>query len=193
MRKNLKVTVFGGASPKAGEPAYENAMQLGQLLAQAGFTVMTGAYSGTMEAVSRGAAGAGGHVVGMTCEEIERWRPLKANPWVQEVRPSITLQDRLMALIDSCDAAMALPGGIGTLAEIVMMWNRLAIEALPPKPLILIGPGWGTLIETLFAQQGAYIPEADRQRLYLADGIQPAVDWLVAQLKPASDIPTPIE
>ncbi len=87
MRKNLKVTVFGGASPKAGEPAYENAMQLGQLLAQAGFTVMTGAYSGTMEAVSRGAADAGGHVVGMTCRN-RTLAAVKAT-WVQEVRPSI--------------------------------------------------------------------------------------------------------
>lgn len=189
MENNLKVTVFGGALPKPGEPAYENAVQLGQMLAQAGFTVMTGAYSGTMEAVSRGAAEAGGHVVGMTCEEIERWRPLQANRWVREVVPSVTLQERLMALINHCDAAIAMPGGIGTLAEIVLMWNRLAIESMPPKPLIVIGQGWRKIFETLYTEQGEHIPQRDRQRIYLVDDIHTAVNRLVAELKPTPNTP----
>lgn len=189
MENNLKVTVFGGALPKPGEPAYENAVQLGRMLAQAGFTVMTGGYSGTMEAVSRGAAEAGGHVVGMTCEEIERWRPLQANRWVREVVPSVTLQERLMALINHCDAAIAMPGGIGTLAEIVLMWNRLAIESMPAKPLIVIGQGWRKIFETLYAEQGEHIPQRDRQRIYLVDDIHTAVNRLVAELKPTLNTP----
>ena len=61
------VTIFGGSEPHAGEPAYEEARRLGELLAAAGFTVLTGGYIGTMEAVSRGANETGGHVIGITC------------------------------------------------------------------------------------------------------------------------------
>jgi len=50
------VAVYGSAAPKPGTPLYQNALELGRLLAQAGHTVMTGGYGGTMEAVSRGAA-----------------------------------------------------------------------------------------------------------------------------------------
>ena len=62
----MNVTVFGGAQPKEGTPAYEEARELGSLLAQRKHAVLTGGYMGTMEAVSRGASEAGGHVIGVT-------------------------------------------------------------------------------------------------------------------------------
>ena len=74
-----RVTVFGGSKPHAGSQAYAQAQRLGELLALAGCTVLTGGYIGAMEAVSRGAAEAGGHVIGITCDEIESWRPVKPN------------------------------------------------------------------------------------------------------------------
>ncbi len=70
----MNITVFGGAQPKEGTPAYEEARELGALLAQRGHAVLTGGYMGTMEAVSRGACEAGGHVIGVTCIDIEEWR-----------------------------------------------------------------------------------------------------------------------
>ena len=80
----MKASVFGGSQPKEGASAYAEAYALGKMLAEAGHTVMTGGYIGTMEAVSRGASEAGGHVIGVTCEEIEGWRPVKPNDWVKE-------------------------------------------------------------------------------------------------------------
>src|SRR3989304_4389041 len=79
----------------------------------------------------RGAKEAGGHVIGITCTEIETWRQAKANPWVIEERSYPTLRERLYALIDDCDAAMALPGGIGTLAEIASMWSQMQTASSP--------------------------------------------------------------
>jgi uncharacterized protein (TIGR00725 family) len=119
----MNITIFGGTKPRPGEPEYNEALRLGQLLARAGHTVITGGYMGTMEAVSRGAREAGGHVVGITCEEIERWRKSYANAWVIEEVKLPTLHERMIALIERCDAAIALPGGIGTLAEISLLWN----------------------------------------------------------------------
>src|SRR5512135_1978546 len=137
----MKISVFGGSQPQHGSPAYEQAHDLGRLLAGHGHAVLTGGYIGTMEAVSRGAAEAGGHVIGVTCTQIENWRAIGANQWVTEEWKKETLIERLECLISSCDAACALPGGPGTLAEISLMWNMMIIGVLEKRPLILIGEG----------------------------------------------------
>lgn len=170
----MNVTVFGGSIPRPGEPAYEQARRLGALLAEAGHSVLTGGYMGTMEAVSRGANEAGGHVIGVTCAEIESWRQAKANPWVIEERAFPTLHERLYALIDACDAAIALPGGIGTLAEIAAMWSQMQTAVSPARPLILIGTGWQATFEAMIQHLADYVPEAHRPLLNFAPDVEAA-------------------
>jgi len=173
-----RITIFGGSRPKPGEPAYQQAFKLGELLGSAGYTVLTGGYIGTMEAVSRGAAEAGGHVIGITCDEIEAWRPVSCNPWVsQEIRFN-TLRQRMFALMDECDAALALPGGPGTLAEVAVMWNHLLTEAISPRPLILVGTGWRETIEQFFASFEEYIPSEQRRWLSFAGDVETAFQTL---------------
>ncbi len=175
----MNVTVFGASSPQPGQPLYQQALELGRLLAEAGHTVLTGGYIGTMEAVSRGAAEAGGHVIGVTCDEIEAWRPVKPNRWVLEEWRYPTLKARLAALIERADAWIALPGGPGTLTEITLTWNQLLIEALPRKPLILLGEGWRTVFEqAFFTAQAAYIPPSARELLTFAPDAPAAVRLL---------------
>lgn len=174
------VTIFGGSQAKPGDPVYQEAYLLGSLLANAGHTIQTGGYIGVMEAASRGAAENGGHVIGMTCEEIERWRPVGANPWVLEERRYPTLRQRLFALIDNCDAAIAMPGGIGTLAEIAEVWSHVQSQAITPRPIILVGSGWKQTMETLYQSQGAFIPVQYRDLLTYAENSQAALDALNA-------------
>ena len=80
----MRISVFGGSQPKEQDTAYGEAVELGKLLAQRGHVVLTGGYIGVMEAVSRGAKEAGGHVIGVTCEDIEAWRAVRPNSWVME-------------------------------------------------------------------------------------------------------------
>lgn len=174
----MNISVFGGSTPQSGEDSYEEAQRLGGLLAKAGHTVLTGGYGGTMEAVSRGAAEAGGHVVGITTEEIDSWRPGGANSFVLEERSYRTLKARLYALIDGCDAAIALPGGIGTLTEISAMWSQMQIGALPKRPLILVGPGWKKVLDSFFKQFPSYVPEEDRPMLSYAETVEAAAEML---------------
>jgi uncharacterized protein (TIGR00725 family) len=171
----MNITIFGGTKPRPGEPEYNEALRLGQLLARAGHTVITGGYMGTMEAVSRGAKEAGGHVVGITCEEIERWRKSYANAWVIEEVKLPTLHERMIALIERCDAAIALPGGIGTLAEISLLWNRMVVEATPRRKLILIGSGWQTSFAGLFQSLDGYFPLEHQAMLTFASTVEAAV------------------
>ena len=172
------ISVYGGSQTKLGEPLYQEALKLGRLLGAASHTVITGGYIGTMEAVSKGASEAGGHVVGVTCDEIERWRGTKANRWVKEERHFSTMQERLNELVRACDAAIALPGGPGTLAEIALTWNLMIVDSIPRKPLILMGPGWKAVFEAMFGSLGDVTPAHQRQFIQFAPDIQTAVRLL---------------
>ena len=176
----MNISVFGGSQPKEGDACYLEAFELGKLLALAGHTVLTGGYIGTMEAVSRGANEAGGHVIGVTCADIEAWRAVKPNVWVQEERRFATLQERLNELIQACDAAIALPGGPGTLTEIALTWNLMIIGALPEKQLILVGKGWQDIIEEFYVAMDEYIPFTQRRHLQMATDIRSAVTLLTS-------------
>jgi uncharacterized protein (TIGR00730 family) len=174
----MNITVFGGSQPKVGDASYTEAYELGKLLAQAGHTVMTGGYIGTMEAVSRGAAEAGGHVIGVTCADIEAWRPVKSNAWVQEEHRFATLQERLNELVTACNAAIALPGGPGTLTEIALTWNLMIVNSMPPKPLILTGEGWRYVMNSFYISFASYIPQSQRSLISFAINIREAVKLL---------------
>jgi len=174
----MNITVFGSSQPQPGSPVYAEAYELGKLLAVAGHIVLTGGYVGTMEAVSRGANEAGGHVIGVTCDEIEKWRAVGANVWVLEERRFATLQERLNELIRGCDAAIALPGGPGTLAEIALTWNLMIVASIPQKPLILVGQGWKALFDEMFHSLGHVTPLIQRELLYFAPDVQTAAATL---------------
>jgi uncharacterized protein (TIGR00725 family) len=171
----MNITIFGGAQPQPGTPPYEDAYRLGKMLAERGHTVLTGGYIGTMEAVSKGASEAGGHVVGVTCAEIENWRPIGANAWVREERRAETLLERLDWLINGCDAAIALPGGPGTLTEISLMWNLLAVESIHRRPLILVGDGWQSIFHQVFEATGDYTSEGAKALILFAQDVESAV------------------
>ncbi|NMB68933.1 MAG: LOG family protein [Chloroflexi bacterium] len=172
----MRVSVFGGTHTRPGEKDYDEAVRLGRLLGERGCTVITGGYIGVMEAVSRGAAEAGAHVIGVTCDEIERFRPGKPNAWVKEEQRFPDLVQRLNALIEGCDAAIALPGGVGTLAEIMTTWNRILIGSITPRPLILAGDGWRQVVQSFFEGQGEYVAAHDQKWVQFASSIEQAVD-----------------
>ena len=172
------VSVFGSASPTPGQPLYEQAVRLGELLAQAGHTVMTGGYCGTMEGVSRGAVEAGGDSIGVTCRQIEDYRPTGPNPWVRQIKATDTLSQRIEILTSEADAFLALPGGIGTLAEVAMVFNKMVISAIPSKTLILIGEGWKATFEAFFDGQSENVNDKTRTLPHLVADVDSAVNLL---------------
>jgi uncharacterized protein (TIGR00730 family) len=175
----MHVTVFGGSEPKPGDSTYDEALLLGSLLGSGGHTVLTGGYMGTMEAVSRGVVEAGGHTIGVTSDEIEAWRQNKPNGWIQEEKRFKTTRERLFALIEGCDVALALPGGVGTLAEVAMMWSLLQTKAISSRRLILIGPAWKQVIDAFLQQFDRYVRDDHRKIITFV----PDVDTAVLQLE----------
>lgn len=174
----MKVAVFGSANAHEGDDLYSLSYQLGKLLAEAGHTIMTGGYCGTMEATSRGAQEAGGHTIGVTSAEIEAFRPGGPNPWVREVIPSVTLGDRIAILTRQADAYIALPGGVGTLVEVAMAYNLIAIGAIQARNLIVIGDGWRQTFEAFFKGQNASVNVSTRAILQFAPDAASAVALL---------------
>jgi uncharacterized protein (TIGR00725 family) len=137
---------------------------------------MTGGYSGIMEACSRGACEAGGHVVGVTVELFETRGP--ANRWVRERVHTTDLFERLRVLVTSADGFVVVPGSIGTLTELFLTWTLLATAGRPPAPLVLLGEHWETWLQAhrhpdivlphLFKQVQVTTSPAEAARLVLA-------------------------
>jgi uncharacterized protein (TIGR00730 family) len=146
MEKELIVTVFGSSRPRENDAEYGEARVLGRLLAEKGFAVCTGAYGGTMEAVSRGAKDAGGKTYGVTAETFAA---AKANAWVDvEVRVA-TWQERLFELIRLADGFVACKGGTGTLAELAVAWEMMNKSVMAAKPLVALGEFWQPIIKSV--------------------------------------------
>lgn len=182
----MNITIFGSAAPLPPDPLYQAAYRLGRRLGEAGHTVITGGYVGTMEAVSKGAYDAGAHVIGVTCAEIERYRPGTANAWVKEVRPTLTLSQRIQTMLDDAQAVIALPGGPGTLAEISLAWNRLVINSLPRMPLILVGEGWRAAFGGLFNSMEVQTSQDIRSLLTFVHSADQAVEALTSSTIPTN-------
>lgn len=155
------VSVYGSSRPLPGDPAYQQAETLGRLLAEAGYSVMTGGYAGTMEAASKGAKSAGGHVIGVTSAIFEgeggRSGP---NAYVDEVIRHSTLRDRLYHIVTRSDGAIALEGGVGTLSEVALTWSLIQVGEIPPMPFILVGENWSRLLAQFYGS-GQYITQAN--------------------------------
>jgi uncharacterized protein (TIGR00730 family) len=184
MAQNPKtISVFGSAAPHPGTADYEAARNLGRLLAQAGFTVQTGGYSGVMAAASQGAAEAGGHVIGVTSAQIEQFRPIPANQWVVEEIKRPTLRERLLYLVDNCAGAVVMPGGIGTLSEMSLMWSFLQTGEITPRPLVAVGGLWQRTVAAFVDE--AYVRPAHHALLTLVHTPQEAVAYLKHKISPA--------
>ena len=177
MSRNGGVAVFGSSQTEPGSVEWEEAHRAGARIAGEGFTVITGGYGGTMEAVSSGAAGAGGHVIGVTAPVLfpDRSTP---NPYVHEVIEASSLANRIDIMMQRSTATLALPGSIGTAAELLISWNTnhiLREGGATPRLSVAVGPGWKALARALVDMAGAF--EDD---LVWVDSVDEGVDWILA-------------
>ncbi|TMQ69020.1 MAG: LOG family protein [Candidatus Eisenbacteria bacterium] len=134
------IAVYGSSTKRESDAAWQQAYALGAELARHGAAVMTGGYGGIMEACSRGAHEAGGHVVGVTVELFEARGPV--NRWVKERIHTPDLHERLRVIVDRADGFIAAPGSIGTLTELFLTWTLLSVKGRPSAPLVLMGDHW---------------------------------------------------
>jgi uncharacterized protein (TIGR00725 family) len=109
-----RIAVCGpGACDRA---TYEQARQIGRLLAEAGAVLLCGGRGGVMEGACRGASEAGGSTVGI----LPGADGVGANPYVELPIATGMGQARNVVLILSAQAVIAVAGRSGTLSEIAL-------------------------------------------------------------------------
>ena len=136
------VTIFGGSKCREGDAEYSEALRVGEMLADAGYTICTGGYAGVMEAASRGAHERGGRVIGVTMNQFKS----EPNRYLTEKVPSEHFYERLQRLIMQSVGYIALRGGMGTVTEISLVWNKMQTRVLDPRPLVLLGDCWPPVV-----------------------------------------------
>jgi uncharacterized protein (TIGR00730 family) len=186
MNAERVVTVFGSSRPKEGEAEYEEARELGRLLAQRGLAVCSGGFGGVMEGVSRGAKEAGGKTYGVTAEFF-KWH---VNQWVDtEVRMK-TWEERLFELIRLADGFAVCKGGTGTLVELAVVWEMLNKSVIAGKPIAVVGGFWQPILDRVreveqgsrSSTQGKAWGEANGNLVHSAATVEEAAAYLAVQL-----------
>jgi uncharacterized protein (TIGR00730 family) len=167
----LEVGVLGSARIEQPDRRWDVAHELGGLLAERGFTVVTGGYGGLMSAVSQGASERGGRVVGLP---MRHWGKLEPNRWNAELRWADGYGTRLEHLL-RCAAVVALPGGVGTLSEVSVIWAAAQTEPAPPL-IVLLGDSWPPLIEAV--GKHLVVGPEDLKLVRMVAGPREAVDAL---------------
>jgi uncharacterized protein (TIGR00730 family) len=167
--------VFGsGDELSETDPLYELAYEVGRRLALSGYRLANGGYDGTMAAASRGAAEAGGEVLGVT---VSQFGPGPCNQWVTEELRVDGFPERFRVLCDESDGYIVLPGGVGTLTELGYAWGLLVSGVVPDRPLVALGSAWRTLAQ-LLRDEEFHIVEERFDYLRFADDPDEAVHMI---------------
>lgn len=175
------VAVFGSGQTEIDSGGWIEAEQVGRDLADAGFDVVTGGYGGTMEAVSKGAAGGGANAVGVTAPTLFPGRT-GANPYVTREIVAESLADRISRMVHMSVGCIALPGSIGTATELLIAWNTNHISrigGLDRFPSVAVGEGWSDF-RTIMIQHMAAL---DVDITWVRTGAE-ATSWLIEQINP---------
>ena len=143
MSEEKIVTIFGSSKCDENSEEYRQAYHIGRILAEAGFTICTGGYLGVMEAASRGARDKGGRVLGIVMNQFKA----EPNRFLTDKVATNHFYDRLQNLIARSVGFIALKGGMGTVTEISLVWNKLLTGVIEPRPLVLLGDCWRPVVE----------------------------------------------
>jgi len=169
------VTVFGSARFDETHRYYQMAREVGELLARAGFTTMTGGGPGIMEAANRGAKQSGGRSIGCS---IQLPHEQSCNPYLDVIVEFHYFFVRKVMLVKYSYAFIVLPGGFGTMDEIFETATLIQTGKMQDFPIVIMGSDyWRPLIKLLeekMVPEGT-IDKEDVDRLTITDSPEEAV------------------
>ncbi|MCE5282223.1 MAG: TIGR00730 family Rossman fold protein [Deltaproteobacteria bacterium] len=141
------VSIFGSARTKPDDPYYQKAEHLARLLAEKGFSIITGGGPGIMEAANKGAAQAGGQSVGMNIQLPYEQKP---NPYANISIDYKYFFIRKVMFVKYAMAYVILPGGFGTMDELFEALTLIQTKRIKPFPVVLMGSEyWKGLLDWL--------------------------------------------
>jgi uncharacterized protein (TIGR00730 family) len=145
-REHYRVAIFGSARAKPGTFVYDEVKRVAAAVAQLGCDIVTGGGPGLMQAANEGAASAGASV-GSLGIRVELPFEQDVNPFVAQAFEHKTFFTRLQHFVIASDAFVVVPGGIGTVLEMLMIWQLLQVRHVNDVPLILVGKMWTGLVD----------------------------------------------
>lgn len=153
----FRVSIFGSSRVRPGDATYEDVRLLTRRLAGMGCDIVTGGGPGLMEAANLGAReGNTRGVVKSFGLPIDLPKVEGENPYLDQSTLHYNFFSRLHHFVFLSSAFVAMPGGIGTLLEIVTIWQLLQVKKLTQRPLILVGDDYGGLMTWM---EGTMVPK----------------------------------
>jgi uncharacterized protein (TIGR00730 family) len=175
------VSIFGSARTKEENPYYEQAVEVGEKLAKAGFGVITGGGPGIMEAGNKGAKKGGGRSVGLNIDL----------PFEQNYNPYIDPEHNLefnyffvrkVIFVKYSQGFVIMPGGFGTLDELFEAITLIQTKKINKRPVVLISHDyWDGLVEwvkRVMLEKENNISESDLNYLKVVDTADEAVKYI---------------
>ena len=188
-RQIRNICVYCGSNP-GRDPAYTQAAQeLGQRMAEAGIGLVYGGGGlGLMGEIARAVLAGGGRVTGIIPAFLsEREQMLRD---VTELVVVADMHERKRLMFERSDAFVAMPGGIGTLEELVeqLTWAQLGRHS---KPIVLLNVGgfWApftTLLDHM--RREAFIRDSMDVRFRVADAPEAVLEAALAAAAPAQPL-----
>ena len=178
---NPCISIFGSARTPNTHPNYKLASEIAQRIVGLGFGVITGGGPGIMEAANKGAQEGGGASVGLT---IDLPFEQNHNNYIDTER--IINFDyffvRKVMFVKYAQAFVVLPGGFGTLDELMEAITLIQTSKIKQIPIILVGtPFWSGLIDWLkqtLLSQNKTISEGDLDLFSCVDTADEVIDLL---------------
>jgi uncharacterized protein (TIGR00730 family) len=144
-RERYRVAIFGSARAQPGTFVYDEVKRAAAAFAAMGCDIVTGGGPGLMQAANEGAKSAG--APGSVGIRVELPFEQDVNPFVEQAFEHETFFTRLHHFVIVSDAFVVVPGGIGTVLEMLMIWQLLQVRHVDNVPLILVGKMWKGLVE----------------------------------------------
>jgi predicted Rossmann-fold nucleotide-binding protein len=129
-----------------------------------GCDIITDGRPGLMRAANEGARSVAGAASERSGGRVKLSFEQDVNPFVGQVYEHKTFFSRLHHFMIASDAFVVVPGGIGTLLELAMVWQLLQVRKLHRTPLILVGTMWRGLAEwarTAMLRPGLSLADAE--------------------------------
>ena len=120
--ERYRVTIFGSARVKAGTFRYEETKRVAAALAEMGCDIITGGGPGLMQAANEGAATAPERAQSVGIR-VDLPFEQEVNAFVTEAFEHRTFFTRLHQFVLTSDAFIVAPGGVGTVLEMMMIWQ----------------------------------------------------------------------
>lgn len=180
---HFRVVIFGSARIGPGDRVYQMVYRIARALAEHQIDIVTGGGPGLMEAANRG--------VKDTAQQLSQSYGLPIDiPSIKEPankhldiksshRRFSTRLDEFMRL---SNAVIVAPGGIGTLLELVYVWQLLQVGLINDRPVILLGKeNWGGLLEWMHDSllNHQYISPHDMRWIRLIDSEEEVISLIL--------------